>query len=237
MRHPAGITLEAVTQHFRTPSGLVRAVDGISLDVEPGASLAITGRSGCGKSTLLALIGGLETPTSGRVLVGGVELSALPERERDRARREHFGFVFQADNLLPYLTALENVALPLSMHPQPGESGHSGMLRCEELLARLGLAESVHKLPDQLSGGQRLRVAVARALVHRPSVILADEPTGAVDTDNAIVIVELLLAAQKSTGATLVVVTHDQDVALLLERSVTLHDGRLAGPGPLVPAG
>jgi putative ABC transport system ATP-binding protein len=232
MNRPAGIRIEAVRQHYATPSGLVRAVDGITLDVEPGASLAITGRSGCGKSTLLGLIAGLETPTSGRVLVGDVELSALPDRERDRMRREHFGFVFQSDNLLPYLTALENVGLQLALHPQPGEDGPGGERRCRELLAGLGLADCVDKLPDQLSGGQRLRVAIARALIHRPGVILADEPTGSVDTDNAAVIIDLLLAAQKSTGATLVVVTHDSDVALRLERAVSLRDGRVAEPDP-----
>jgi putative ABC transport system ATP-binding protein len=164
-------------------------------------------------------------------------VSALRERERDRVRREHIGFVFQSDNLMPYLTARENVALQLALHPQAGEDGRAGMLRCEELLTRLGMADCVDKLPDQLSGGQRLRVGIARALAHRPQVILADEPTGAVDTDNALVIVDLLLAAQRSTGATLVVVTHDPDVALMLERSVTLQDGRLADPGARVATG
>jgi len=226
MRHPAGITLDAVTQHFRTPSGLVRAVDGISLEVEPGASLAITGRSGCGKSTLLALIGGLETPTSGRVLVGGLELSALSERERDRVRREHFGFVFQADNLLPYLTAIENVALQLALNAS-GAAERSLLL-----LTELGLADSATKLPDQLSGGQRLRVAIARAVVHQPAVILADEPTGSVDAENADAILELLLAAQRATGATLVLVTHDHGVAARLDRTVRLSAGRVDQSGP-----
>ena len=222
MKRPAGIRVDAVSKNYRTSSGLVRAIDGVTLEVEPGASLAITGRSGCGKSTLLGLIGGLEAPTAGRVVVGGLDLSSMSDRQRDRVRREHVGFVFQADNLLPYLTAAENVALQVALHPSDG-----GERRCLELLTGLGLGDCVDKLPDQLSGGQRLRVAVARALVHHPGVVLADEPTGAVDADNAHVIVDLLLAAQASTGATLVIVTHDDDVARRLERTLRLQDGRL----------
>jgi putative ABC transport system ATP-binding protein len=156
------------------------------------------------------------------VVVGGLDLSTMSDRQRDRLRREHVGFVFQADNLLPYLTAAENVALQVALHPSDG-----GERRCLELLTGLGLGDCVDKLPDQLSGGQRLRVAVARALVHHPGVVLADEPTGAVDADNAHVIVDLLLAARASTGATLVVVTHDDDVALRLKRTLRLQDGRL----------
>jgi putative ABC transport system ATP-binding protein len=222
VKRPAGIRVDAVSKNYRTSSGLVRAIDGVTLEVEPGSSLAITGRSGCGKSTLLGLIGGLEAPTAGRVVVGGLDLSSMSDRQRDRVRREHVGFVFQADNLLPYLTAAENVALQVALHPSDG-----GERRCLELLTGLGLGDCVDKLPDQLSGGQRLRVAVARALVHHPGVVLADEPTGAVDADNAHVIVGLLLAAQASTGATLVVVTHDDDVARRLERTLRLQDGRL----------
>jgi putative ABC transport system ATP-binding protein len=222
VKRPAGIRVDAVSKNYRTSSGLVRAIDGVTLEVEPGSSLAITGRSGCGKSTLLGLIGGLEAPTAGRVVVGGLDLSSMSDRQRDRVRREHVGFVFQADNLLPYLTAAENVALQVALHPSDG-----GGRRCLELLTGLGLGDCVDKLPDQLSGGQRLRVAVARALVHHPGVVLADEPTGAVDADNAHVIIDLLLAAQASTGATLVVVTHDDDVARRLERTLRLQDGRL----------
>jgi ABC-type lipoprotein export system ATPase subunit len=222
VKRPAGIRVDAVSKNYRTSSGLVRAIDGVTLEVQPGGSLAITGRSGCGKSTLLGLIGGLEAPTAGRVVVGGLDLSSMSDRQRDRVRREYVGFVFQADNLLPYLTAAENVALQVALHPSDG-----GERRCLELLTGLGLGNCVDKLPDQLSGGQRLRVAVARALVHHPGVVLADEPTGAVDADNAHVIVDLLLAAQASTGATLVIVTHDDDVARRLERTLRLQDGRL----------
>jgi putative ABC transport system ATP-binding protein len=216
-----------VAKHYDTASGVVRALDGVTVEVEPGSSLAITGPSGCGKSTLLGLVGGLDQPTAGRVVVGGVEISGMPERHRSALRRGQFGLVFQSDNLLPYLTAFENVALRLALGARDG-----GIDRCLELLAGLGVAECAGKLPDQLSGGQRQRVAVARALVARPAVILADEPTGSVDADNAGTILGALLTAQRSTGATLVVVTHDPDVAGQLERSLSLALGRLVPDRP-----
>jgi putative ABC transport system ATP-binding protein len=220
---PAGITLDSVSRHYGTPAGLVRAIDGITLAVEPGSSLAITGPSGCGKSTLLGLIGGLETPTAGRVVVGGREISSLRESQRARLRRDELGLVFQADNLLPFLTAFENVALQLALH-----SSTEGFERCLEVLAELGLEEETDKLPDQLSGGQRQRVAVARTLIHRPCVILADEPTGSLDAVNSAAMIDLLLAAQREAGTTLVVVTHDPEVARRLDRTLILRDGQLA---------
>ena len=205
MTQPTAISLDSVVKHYTTPAGLVRAVDGITLEVELGTSLAIMGPSGCGKSTLLGLIGGLEAPTAGRVSIGGNEISRLTERERARLRRDEFGFVFQADNLLPFLTATENVGLQLAL-----DGATNGYQRCLDVLAELGLADAVDKLPDQLSGGQRQRVAVARALIHEPGVILADEPTGSLDAENSATVIDLLLAAQTELGATLVVVTHDR---------------------------
>lgn len=225
MKRPAGISLHAVSRHHDTAAGTVKAVDGITLEVAGGASLAVTGPSGCGKSTLLGLIGGLEAPTAGRVVVGGHELSALSERRRVGVRRRHLGLVFQSDNLLPFLTATENVAQQLVL-----ADGLGGGARCLELLADLGLEDAADKLPDQLSGGQRQRVALARALVHRPAVILADEPTGSLDGSSAATIVDLLVAAQHETGATLVVVTHDHTVAGRLDSTVGLRDGRLVDP-------
>ena len=229
MTGPAGIRLESVAKRYRTAAGEVCAVDGITLEVAPATSVAVTGPSGCGKSTLLGLIGGLETPTSGRVVVRDREISALSEHERVRLRRELFGFLFQADNLLPYLTATENVSLQLSI---AGQSGNHDRDRSRALLAALGLAEHADKLPDQLSGGQRQRVAVARALVHGPGVILADEPTGELDSAASSEVVELLLAARSEVGATLLVVTHDPRVAERMERIVTLRDGRLVDGSP-----
>ena len=227
MRRPAGIELDGVTKHYATAAGTVRALDGVTLSVAPGASLAITGSSGSGKSTLLGLIAGLETPTSGRVSVGGVELSGRPEAERARLRRGLLGLVFQSDNLQPFLTAQENVALQHAL----GGAGDDGG-RCLALLAALGVAEHAGRLPDQLSGGQRQRVAVARALVNRPAAIVADEPTGSLDAEHSAAIVDLLLAAQRDAGATLVVVTHDPEVAARMDRTVALRDGR-AMPEPV----
>jgi putative ABC transport system ATP-binding protein len=224
VKGPAGITLDAVSKQYPTPAGPIRAVDRISLEVEPGSSLAITGPSGCGKSTLLGLIGGLEAPTAGRVLIGGQEVSRLPEHKRARLRRTELGLVFQSDNLLPFLSAVENIGLQLALR-----AGGDGYRRCTALLAELGLGDDADKLPDQLSGGQRQRVAVARALIHRPRVLLADEPTGALDGDNSAAVIDVLLAAQRESGATLVVVTHDPLVAERLERTIRLRDGRLAG--------
>jgi putative ABC transport system ATP-binding protein len=219
----AAIALEGVSKHYVTPAGLVRAVDEITLHVQAGSSLAITGSSGCGKSTLLGLIGGLELPTAGRVTVGDAQISSLPEQERARLRRGQLGFVFQTDNLQPFLTALENVGLQLAL-----AGSRNGDGRARELLGELGLEGHADKLPDQLSGGQRQRVAIARALIHRPRLILADEPTGSLDEDNSHAIVDLLLAAQGAAGgATLVVVTHDPAVAARLGRTVRLRDGRL----------
>lgn len=234
MKRPAGISLQAVSRHHATSAGPVKAVDGITLEVAGGTSLAVTGPSGCGKSTLLGLIGGLEAPTAGRVVVGDQELSGMPERRRVGVRRRHLGLVFQSDNLLAFLTATENVAQQLVLAGGPG-----GGARCLELLADLGLDDAADKLPDQLSGGQRQRVALARALVHRPAVILADEPTGSLDGATAASILDLLVAAQHETGATLVVVTHDRTVAERLDRTVELRDGRLADPVevPRLPRG
>ena len=231
MTAPAGITLESVSRHYTTPAGIVRAVDGVSFDVPPGRNIAITGPSGCGKSTLLGLIGALDRPTSGRIVVGGHELSSLPERDRARVRRDELGLVFQSDNLLPFLTAHENVCLQLSLTGAPEVDDRS-----LELLELLGVAECAEKLPDQLSGGQRQRVAVARALVHRPRVVLADEPTGSLDDESSAILVDLLLAVQREAGSTLVVVTHDLAVAGRLDRTIRIHDGRLAADSAGDPA-
>jgi len=223
-RAGAAIRVDSVSRHYATEAGPVRAVDGVSLEVEPGTSLAITGPSGCGKSTLLGLISGLETPTAGRVAIGDREISALGDAGRPRLRREALGLVFQVDNLLPFLTATQNVGLQLAL---AGAGAGADYGRCVELLARLGLDGQRDKLPDQLSGGQRQRVAVARALVHRPRIVLADEPTGSLDAESSAAVIDVLLAAQHEIGATLVVVTHDREVAGRLDRTLALRDGRL----------
>jgi putative ABC transport system ATP-binding protein len=220
-----GIGLHDVAKRYETPAGEIHAVEGVSLEVPAGTSLAIVGPSGCGKSTLLGLIGGLDVPTAGEVWIGGREISALSSRHRDLVRRHEIGFVFQADNLLPFLTASENVSVQSSLC---GEADSAA--RSNELLAQMGLAEEADLFPDQLSGGQRQRVAVARALVHGPALIVADEPTGSLDAENATVVVDLLLAAQRTTGATLVLVTHEPEVAVRMDRTVPMRDGRVADP-------
>ena len=224
------VELDDVSKRYDTAAGVVRAVDGINLNVQPGTSLAITGPSGCGKSTVLGLIGGLDVPSAGRVLIDGQEISMLPDWRRARARRHGIGLVFQSDGLLPFLTATENVSLQLSLD-NPGDDN----ARTVELLSELGLEEEADRFPDQLSGGQRQRVAVARALIHRPSLIVADEPTGSLDAENAVAVVDMLMAAQRASGATLVLVTHEPGVARRLDRTVGMRDGRLADRARGVP--
>jgi putative ABC transport system ATP-binding protein len=219
----ASITVDAVIVEHQTASGPVRALDGVSLTVDGGSSVAITGPSGGGKSTLLGVIGGLARPTWGTVRIGDAEISDLSERDRADFRRSHIGFVYQADNLLPFLTLLENVGLQLSLNGKSSGTGTS-----LAVLAELGLAGLAYRLPDHLSGGQRQRAAVARAIVHQPKIILADEPTGALDTTNAAGVIDLLLAMQREIGATLIMVTHDRDAARRLDRQVHLRYGRVS---------
>jgi len=223
-RVDAGVSLrlEGVRKEYPIGANRIRAVDGIDLAIEPGSRVAIIGPSGCGKSTLLGLIGGLERPTAGRIWLGNSEVSALSDARRAELRRRSIGFVFQSYDLLPFLTAIENVEFQLALI---GDGDGSG--RARDLIDRLGLAEHAAKLPDQLSGGQRQRVGIARALAHRPGLILGDEPTGELDSESSAAAMDLLLEAQASLGATLVIVTHDLDVAARLDRVLTLRDGHL----------
>ena len=217
------IAVDSVVVEHQTSSGPVRALDGVSFTVDSGSSVAITGPSGGGKSTLLGVIGGLAQPTSGTVRIGHVQISELSERDRSDFRRSHIGFVYQADNLLPFLTLLENVELQLALNEMSSGTGRS-----LAALADLGLAGLAYRLPDHVSGGQRQRAAVARAIVHQPKIILADEPTGALDTANAAGVIDLLLAMQREIGATLIMVTHDRDAARRLDRQIHLRDGRVS---------
>jgi putative ABC transport system ATP-binding protein len=194
----------------------------VSFTVASGSSVAITGPSGGGKSTLLGVIGGLAQPTSGRVKIGNSQISEMSERDRSDFRRSHIGFVYQADNLLPFLTLLENVGLQLALNGKASGAGKS-----LAVLANLGLAGLAYRLPDHLSGGQRQRASVARAIVNEPQIILADEPTGALDAANAVGVIDLLLGMQREIGATLIMVTHDRDAASRLDRQIDLRDGRV----------
>ncbi|MFI5328461.1 MAG: ABC transporter ATP-binding protein [Candidatus Rokuibacteriota bacterium] len=194
----------------------------VSLDVPAGQFLAIAGPSGSGKSTLLGLIAGLDQPTAGRIEVAGVDITALDEDALARFRRDHVGYVFQSFHLLPTLTAQENVAVPLEL---AGEAGAAE--RAASLLAEVGLAERAHHYPVQLSGGEQQRVAVARAMARRPALLLADEPTGNLDSATGKQIIELLVGTNRRLGSTLVLVTHDTALAAHADRVVTLRDGRI----------
>lgn len=218
----AALDIRGVSMAYRTSLGPVQALDDVSLSVTAGASLAIVGPSGCGKSTLLGLLGGLELPTSGEVRIGDDVVSALPDQQRAALRRRAIGFVFQADNLQPFLSVTENVGLQAVLAGLPDDA-----VRNEELLRALDVGTLGHRFPDQLSGGQRQRVAVARALVHGPRVVLADEPTGSLDTASSEKVVDLLLRAHRGSGSTLVVVTHDRAVAERMDVVVELSGGRV----------
>jgi putative ABC transport system ATP-binding protein len=218
------VALVGVVRRYEAPGGTVTALDGVTLSILPGESVAVTGPSGCGKSTLLGLIAGLDVPTTGTVTIGDRVISSMDAEERARARRHDLGLVFQSDNLLPYLTATENVSAQIALDDRVG-----AYARSVEVLVASGLAGEVDALPDQLSGGQRQRVAVARAIAHHPKLIVADEPTGSLDPPNATAVVDLLLSAQRASGATLVLVTHEASVADRLQRVVSLRDGRPIG--------
>lgn len=218
----APIDVRSVSMTYQTPMGAVRALDDVSLSVTAGGSVAIVGPSGCGKSTLLGILGGLELPSAGEVRIGAELISTMPELQRAVLRRRAFGFVFQADNLQPFLTVTENVGLQAVLAGLADEGS-----RNEELLKALDVGSLGHRFPDQLSGGQRQRVAVARALVHGPSVVLADEPTGSLDTASSEKVVNLLLRAHRESGNTLVVVSHDRSVAERMGVVVELSAGRV----------
>jgi putative ABC transport system ATP-binding protein len=227
------VSVESVSVHHHTAGGIVRALDDVTLDIAGGTSLAVVGPSGCGKSTLLGLLGGLDLPTAGRVRVGPEVISSLSDRRRALFRRRHVGFVYQNDNLLPFLTVEENLALQESLERGRPTDG-SGV---PQLLSRLGMDDEAGRLPDQLSGGQRQRVAIARAIVHQPTLLLADEPTGALDPRNAGLVIDLLLEARRDLGATLVTVTHDRSVAGRMDGMVQLRDGRLTADRVMPHAG
>jgi putative ABC transport system ATP-binding protein len=217
------IVFEAVTKLYVQGSRRVAALDGVSLRIEAGEFVAVMGPSGSGKSTLLHLAAGLDVPTSGRVAIGGQETAALGDEALTLLRRRQVGLVFQFFNLVPTLSVLENVALPALL--SGGRFG-AARPRAAALLGRVGLQERVTHLPEELSGGELQRVAIARALVNDPPVLLADEPTGNLDSATGAEILDLLDSVRASR--TLVIVTHDPAVAAAADRAVRLRDGRLA---------
>ena len=222
------IELQGVQRHFQVGEQLVRALDDLTLNIGAGEYVSIMGPSGSGKSTLLNVIGLLDRPTGGRYLLDGRETTQLDDDALAAVRARHIGFIFQSFHLVPRLTAFENVELPLVL---AGQAPVPRRARVDEVLAELSLGDRAHHRPDQLSGGQRQRVAIARAMVMRPTVLLADEPTGNLDHVSG---AEVLVALESlnATGITLLVVTHDDEVAARSRRQVRMRDGRVVHDAP-----
>ncbi len=212
---------ESLTRTFLSGGRELPVLKSITLDVPDASFVAILGPSGSGKSTLLGLLAGLDKPTTGQVWLDGVELGALSEDERARLRGQKVGFVFQSFQLIPTLTARENIQVPLELR------GMEAAARADELLGRVGLGDRGHHYPVQLSGGEQQRVALARAFSHRPRVLFADEPTGNLDAATGARVIELMSDLNREVGTTLVLVTHDQSLAARAARIVRLHDGAL----------
>jgi putative ABC transport system ATP-binding protein len=213
-----------LTRRYKMGDTFVDALRGVDLTIARGEFVGLVGPSGSGKSTVLNLIGGLDRPTSGQVWIDGTELGGSDEKTLTRHRRQHVGFVFQSFNLLPRLTAEENVALPLMFSGVPEKERRA---RARALLERVGLGARLTHRPTQLSGGEQQRVAIARALVGRPALLLADEPTGNLDTATGAEIMHLLRELNQEQGLTLLVVTHDPEVAAFANRIVKLRDGQV----------
>ena len=222
-------TLEGISKFFQRGPTTVRALDGIDLEIEPGEFVALEGPSGSGKTTLLQLLGALDRPSSGRVLFEERDLAALPDHDLAELRLRSFGFVFQQFNLIPTLNAVENVESKLA---PTGVRGVDLRSRALALLDEVGLAERADHLPAQLSGGEQQRVAIARALSVEPRVVLADEPTGNLDSKTGGDVVELLVRVAAEHGATIIVATHDADLAGRAPRRLAMRDGHLTTPVP-----
>ena len=215
-----------VTKHYGTAPTITRALDGVNLTVEDGEFLAIVGASGSGKSTLLHLMGGLDVPTSGSIKVKGQDLSKMDRNVLTIFRRREIGFVFQNYNLLPMMNVHDNIVLPVEL-----DGGHVDEAYFNEVVEMLGLGEKLLALPTVLSGGQQQRVAIARALMARPSIVLADEPTGNLDSQNSALVMGLLQRSSRAFGQTLVMITHNVEIAQLADRIVRLEDGRIVEGG------
>jgi len=213
-----------LVKSFSLDGATINAVDGVSFQVKSGEFVALVGPSGSGKTTMLSILAALLSPTSGQVLIDGQDLAKMNEKQRVRLRREKIGFTFQSNNLIPYLTARENVEFMLRLN---NKRDRAGRVRSDELLARLGLAERLHSLPAQMSGGQQQRVAIARALIHNPAVVLADEPTASLDTERAYQVVETFAHLIHENDRAGIMVTHDLRMCQFVDRVLQMQDGKL----------
>ncbi|MET8698611.1 ABC transporter ATP-binding protein [Kitasatospora sp. NPDC004723] len=238
-QQPAGtatapmVTVTDVHRSFGTGERAVHALRGVSFTIGRGELTALKGRSGSGKTTLLNLVGGLDSPSGGTITLDGTDLGGLDEDGRLALRRDRLGFVFQSFGLLPVLTAAENVGVPMRLRKVPAAQREE---RARDLLALVGLADHANQRPGELSGGQQQRVAVARALANEPDLIIADEPTGQLDSETGRSIMELLRAVVRSEGVTILVATHDPNLMELADRVVELRDGRIVEDAPAAEA-
>jgi len=228
--------VQGLGKRVRDAAGVLTILENISMTIRRGSSTAIVGASGSGKSTLLGLLAGLDSPTTGSIQLLGYELTALDEDGRAAVRSAHIGFVFQSFQLMPHLTALENVMLPLELRGETGGTADDPRSAREQacaLLEQVGLAARMGHYPGLLSGGEQQRVALARAFVTRPELLFADEPTGSLDAANGQAVIDLMFEMNRASGATLVLVTHDVELAQRCEQIITLEAGRLAEPASL----
>jgi len=213
-----------LVKSFALDGATINAVDGVSFQVKSGEFVALVGPSGSGKTTMLSILAALLTPTSGQVLIDGQDLAQMNEKRRVKLRREKIGFTFQSNNLIPYLSARENVEFMLRLN---NRLDRAGRVRSDELLARLGLMDRLHSLPAQMSGGQQQRVAIARALIHNPAVVLADEPTASLDTERAFQVVETFAHLIHENDRAGIMVTHDLRMCQFVDRVLQMQDGKL----------
>lgn len=215
---------ENLKKYYGSGDTMVKALDGVNLTVEDGEFVAIVGTSGSGKSTLLHMLGGLDRPTSGKVEVGGKDIFSLKDDELTIFRRRKIGFVFQSYNLVPVLNVYENIVIPIELDGNKKDQAH-----IDNIIEILGLRERVNSLPSQLSGGQQQRVAIARALATKPAIILADEPTGNLDSKTSLDVLGLLKVTSEKFRQTIVMITHNEEIAQMADRIIRIEDGRIAG--------
>ena len=218
------IELTGVCKSYREGDRSHVVLDDITTSISRGELVVLLGKSGSGKSTLLNLLGGIDQPDQGSIRLAGIEINSLSERDRTLFRRDHIGFIFQFFNLIPTLTVEENLLLPLELK---GRIGSGDRLRCTELLSEVGLEHRAGSFPERLSGGERQRVAVARALIHEPDIVLADEPTGNLDVETGVRVIQLLDQLTRSRGKTLLMATHSRQVVGVSDRTLTIKQGKL----------